>query len=100
MSDDVTDALREIAALLRQRVEQQAEMAQRAQEHMAKYQPPTFELPDLAKAHEREAAAAREAWDRAERQRREDVAFRERLLAVLERQNELLERLVDRAAPS
>jgi hypothetical protein len=95
MTDDVSVVLREIADLLRQRIEQSAEMAKQAAERMARIPNiPSPRIPDFAtiEAHHQEAAKARD--EEAARRRREDLEFRERLLAALERQNELIERLI------
>ena len=97
MPEDLTPPLREIADLLRQRLEQTAALAQRGEERMARIPKP--ELPDFAAVHAAEANARRAAEERGERRRAEDLAFRDRLLALIEQQNALLARLADRFAP-
>ena len=99
MSDDVAGALREIVALLQARNEHTASMAQRAQEHMARFEVQKREMPDLAAMEAKQAAETRAYREHAARQREEDLAFRERLVSALERQNALLARLADRFAP-
>ena len=100
MAEDLSGPLREIADLLRQRVEQTAAMTRLAEERMAKFPPVTPpELPDFAKMEAVQEAASRAREEKTDRRREEDVAFRERLLAALEQQNALLARLVDRVAP-
>ena len=99
MPDDVTNALHEIAQLLRQRVEQTADMAKRSEDRFAGIRRRELTVPDFAaieSKHETEAAAQRE--ESAQR-RTEDVAFRERLLKAIEYQNALLRAIIDRAAP-
>jgi hypothetical protein len=99
MPDDVTNALHEIAELLRQRVEQTADMAKRSEERFAGIRRRERTVPDFAaieSKHETEAAAHRE--ESAQR-RAEDIEFRERLLKAIEDQNILLRAIVDRAAP-
>ena len=100
MPDEVTNALHEIAQLLRQRVEQTADMAKRSEERFAGIRRREVTAPDFAaieSKHETEAAAQRE--ESAQR-RAEDVAFRERLLKAIEDQNALLRAIIDRVAPS
>ena len=96
MSDDIAAGMREIADLLRQRVEQTAEMSKRAEERMAQVRIPTPELPDFAVIEAKQESADRARQEVAAQRHADEQAFRERLLAVLERQNELLARLVER----
>lgn len=99
MPDDVTNALNEIAQLLRQRVEQTADMAKRSEERLAGLRRRERTVPDFAaieSKHETEAAAQRE---QSAQRRAEDVAFRERLLKAIEDQNALLRAIVDRVVP-
>lgn len=97
MTDDISAVLREIADLLRQRIEQSAEMAKLAGERMARIPNiPTPRIPDFASIEVQHQEAAKARDDEAARRRREDLEFRERLLAALERQNELIERLTQR----
>lgn len=97
MTEDLSTILREIADLMRQRNEQTAEMSKRAAERLARVpEVSAMRAPDyaaLATEH-RDAAIVRE--EEAKRRRVEDLDFRERLLAKLERQNELIARLVER----
>ena len=96
MSEDIATGLREIADLLRQRVEQTAEMSKRAEERMAQIRMPTHEPPDFAAMGAKHEAAERARQEVASQRHADEQAFRERLLAALERQNELLARLVER----
>jgi hypothetical protein len=99
MPDEITNALHEIAQLLRQRVEQTADMAKRSEERLAGVRRRELTVPDFAaieSKHEAEAAVQRE--ESAQR-RAEDVAFRERLVKAIEDQNALLREIVDRVAP-
>jgi hypothetical protein len=99
MPDDVTSALHEIAQMLRQRVEQSADMAKRSEERFAGIRRRELTVPDFAameSRHEAEAAAQRE--ETAQR-RAEDLAFRERLLKAIEDQNALFRVLIDRLQP-
>ena len=96
MSDDIAAGLREIAELLRQRVEQTAEMSKRTEERMVQIRVPTPEPPDFAAMEAKHEAADRARQEAAAQRHADEQAFRERLLAVLERQNELLARLVQR----
>ncbi len=99
MPDDVTNALHEIAQLLRQRVEQTAEVTKRSEERFAGIRRRELTVPDFAaieSKHETEAAAQRE--ESAQR-RAEDVAFRERVLKAIEDQNALLRTIIDRVVP-
>jgi hypothetical protein len=91
MSDDVAAGLQEIAELLRQRVEQTAEISRRSEERMAQIRIP-IPVPEPI-----DFAAIEAKQDQVAAQRHADAqAFRERLLVTLERQNELLSRLVQR----
>jgi len=95
MSDESLAALQRIADLLARRVEQQEEMAQKAEARMA--QIPTIKVPttpdwETISAEQREADRERQA--RADAIQAETRAFRERLLAAFDRQNELLAQLV------
>ena len=99
MPDDVTNALHEIAQLLRQRVDQAADMAKRSEERFAGIRRRELTVPDFAaieSKHEADAAAQREE---STQRRAEDVAFRERLLKAIEDQNTLLRAIIDRVAP-
>lgn len=99
MPDDVTNALHEIAQLLRQRVEQTADMAKRSEERFAGIRRRELTVPDFAaieSEHKTQAAAQREE---SAQQRAEDVAFRERLLKAIEDQNTLLRAISDRVVP-
>jgi hypothetical protein len=97
MTDDVTAALHEIAQLLRERVEQTADMAKRAEERLARMPDPRGFAPRdfsaLEAKHEADATLRREE---AAQRRGEDVAFRERLLGAIEDQNSLIRALLDR----
>ena len=97
MSDEIAAAVRELAELLRQRTELDAEVAKQLEEGAAQIpRPPVIDFEQLRAAEAREARARREL---AERHRAEDAALRERLLAAVERRNELLDRGVGRIAP-
>ncbi len=99
MTDDVVSALNQIAQLLRQRVDQQAEMAKVTEERLARIPDIRPKMPDftaLTEKHERDAVEHREE---AAKRRAEDVEFREKLLAAIERQNQLLGRLIERSTP-
>jgi hypothetical protein len=99
MTDDVSAALHEIAQLLRQRVEQNADAAKRADERLAHIRPPReFTMPDFAALESKREAAAAAHREETARQRAEDVAFRERFLKTIEDQNALLRALLDRVA--
>jgi hypothetical protein len=110
MTEEIGGTLREIADLLRQRVEQQEralafqERTQQEQQERAdgtlerlKEQMPKIELPDMPQfdweEHRREMQEMRE---RSEEARQAQMAFQERLLAELERHNGLLEQLLAR----
>jgi hypothetical protein len=96
VSEDIVAGLREIADLLRQRVEQTVEMSKRSEERMAQIRVPVPEPIDFA-AMEAKQEAEQTAHREALAARHADLqAFHARLLAVLERQNELLARLVER----
>ena len=98
MSDDVAAELRSIADLLRQRIEQTAAMARQSEQRMAQFRPPPMPAPmDLAALEARHEAADRARREELAQRHADTQAFRERLLAALERQNELLARLVARA---
>ena len=99
MSDDIAGGLQQIAGLLQARIDQTAAMAKRAEERMAGFELPKPDLPDFTRMEATHAAEARERRELAAAQRTEDLAFRERLLAALERQNDLLARVADRLAP-
>ena len=99
-TDNVDAVLKEIAHLLRQRVEQSADMAKRAEERLAHMPVPRPAMPDFAALtakHEAEAAARREELGQ---HRAEDLAFRERLLKAIEDQNALLRMLLERVSPA
>jgi hypothetical protein len=113
MSDDTADAIREVTALLRERIGQSERMLAlqgeytanvRAQrEHAAglmerfRNEQPKIELPELP---EYDAAQQRQKLDeivlQGERERAEQRAFRERLLSEMARHTELLERIATR----
>lgn len=115
MSDDTTDAIREVAALLRERIDQGERMLALQGEYTANLRAqrehatnlvekfrderPKLELPELPKydanEHRRMVAeiAQRGAEEQAERR-----AFRERLLSEMARQTELMERIASRLA--
>lgn len=97
MADDINASLSEIAQLLRQRVEQSADMAKRAQERFERI-PVVREraIPDFAAIEAKHEAAATIHREEAAKLRAEDVAFRERLLKAIEDQNELLRDLIAR----
>ena len=113
MADESTTALQEIAGLLRRRVEQHEEMADRAKEtyvRSAEISRKTEERlalsekmsqenePRLDKyAQNAEERRLREKAERDERNQSEDV-FRQRLLDELVRQNDLLERFISHLA--
>jgi hypothetical protein len=99
MADDIVAGLREIAALLQARIDQTADAAKQAEARMARFELPKPPVPDFAAAEAKHDAEARERRELAARHRDEDLAFRERLLGALDRQNTLLARLVDRLAP-
>jgi hypothetical protein len=99
MSDDVVVALREIAQLLRVRVDQTAEMSKRADERLAKLPDPRANIPDFEAMTAKHDAEEAEHREEAAHRRAEDVEFRERLLGAIERQNELLGRLIERSTP-
>src|SRR3954464_4556460 len=82
--EDVVAVLREIADLLRHRVEQASDFTKQAAERLARVPDPRqTKIPDFAaiEAKHQEAAAARHDEDA--RRRVEDIEFRERLLATL-----------------
>ena len=94
MSDASIAALDRIADLLARRVEQQEEMARKADARLAEI--PTIKIPEppdwsAMQAEQKVADAERQA--RADAMQAETRAFRERLLAALDRQNELLAQL-------
>jgi hypothetical protein len=93
--EDVVTVLREIADLLRHRIEQASDFTKQAAERLARA--PDLrqaKIPDFAsiEAKHQEAAAARHDED--VRRRAEDIEFRERLLTAIERQNELIAQLI------
>jgi uncharacterized protein (DUF3084 family) len=96
MSEDIAEALHRIAALLQERINQTATMAARAEERMAHLEIPKPQLPDFAEMEAKHDAEALERRELAATQRAEDLAFRERLLSALERQNVLLSHVVER----
>jgi hypothetical protein len=98
MSDDVAGVLREIADLLRERVHQTADFAKRSEERLAGMpRPRSIQFPDFAATQAKYDDEAKLRREESTRHRQEDVEFRERLLATLERQNELLSRVISRS---
>jgi hypothetical protein len=98
VTDDVIAVLREIAQLLRQRIDQTTEMAKRAEERFARMPDSrAFVRPDFAALEAKHEAQATAHREEAAQRRAEDVAFRERALAALEDQNALIRQLLDRA---
>ena len=109
MSDDVSQHLAEIAALLRQRIEV-AERAQRFQEErhqdsqvrasqmMERFQAqmPKIELPNLGFDEEDHRQSLRRIEQSGQEDRQEHYQFHERLLAAMERQTSVLERILTR----
>ena len=97
MSDDVAAELRSIADLLRQRIEQTAAMARQSEQRMAQFRAPPMPAPvDFAELEAKRDAADRARREEGARRYADTQAFRERLLAALERQNDLLAQLVAR----
>ena len=95
MSDDVSSALREIADLLRKRNDSQSALSERAERRLEQMRIPR-QIPDytaMRQQHERDMEDSREL---SRQHRAEDIEFRERLLASIERQNALLAQLVER----
>ena len=107
MPDETVSALQEIASLLRRRIEQQEEMAQRSEERMAKLDERKSHIPALEKIQEdskqrltqmKAQFEQRDEHKQAEKEKlqQEDREFKQRLLAELERHNSLLEQLLSR----
>ncbi len=107
MPDDTTAALQEIASLLRRRVQQQAEMAERSEKRMVEIAERNAATLSPDKIHEEgqrrseELRATLLKGDEETRQQKahfqeEERQFKQRLLAELERHNALLERLLSR----
>lgn len=107
MPDDTTAALQEIASLLRRRVQQQDEMAERTEKRMEEIRtrdPATSNIDQIredAKQRTDNMSAMLEKR-RKETQlekahlQEEERQFKQRLLAELERHNALLDRLLSR----
>ena len=98
MTEDVSTALREIADLLRQRVEQTADMAKRSEERFVGFRTRRDSMPDFAAIESKHEAMAAAHREEAARERADDIAFRERLLKAIEEQNSLLRGLLERVA--
>jgi hypothetical protein len=100
MPDDTVNALNEIAALLRRRVEQTDDATKRSMEHLASIKIINpMERPEYVKQlDENNARMARSIGD-VEQRMAEERAFQARLLETLGRQNELLETLITRLKP-
>lgn len=101
MADDLTAVLQELANLLRRRIEQgdamtarAAEMAARTAERFDRVN--RLELPNFARFSEEHDAMLAKQREAAERVAAENREFRERLLTLVDRQNALLERLLER----
>lgn len=106
MSDETAEVLREIASLLRRRVEQHEKLAQQAEERMATTQLQAS-VKDLSKwsedSNQRFAKLAETMGKTQEQEAKkkallqeQEVQFKNRLLAELERHNGLLERLLSK----
>jgi hypothetical protein len=97
MTEDAVIALNEIAKLLRRQVEQTDEGVERAAKQMAAFEARSHAVrPDFSKQMEESAAQMRRSMERAETARAEELEFRARLFATLDRQNALLEQLLTR----
>lgn len=98
MADEIPGLLREITALLRQYVTLTEEMATRAEKRMAEFPVPRA-VPDFAATEAKYEKQAETRREEEARHRDEDLAFRGKLLAELERHNEYLRRLLDGSTP-
>jgi propanediol dehydratase large subunit len=97
-SAEIVIALNEIAALLKRRVEQVDAADQRGAERFAAVQARVpAERPDFLKVMHENAERAARSFEEIETARAASRAFQEKLLAALDRQNALLERLLARA---
>jgi hypothetical protein len=97
MPDATVDALNEIAALMRRRVEQTEEATKRSIEQMERMRANNpLEKPEYAKRMEEQHARMERSYADMERLRAEEQEFRERLLATLTRQNEVLDAILAR----
>ena len=97
MPDDVTNALTEIASLLRRRVEQTDEAVKRSVEQVAAMQARhPVPSPDHMKRMEENNERMTRSFGDMEKRMAEERAFQARLLETLGRQNELLETLIAR----
>jgi hypothetical protein len=107
MTDEMGAVLREISALLRRiaeqnelQVRQRSEVEERGKVRLqaitAKMEEARQARPDFAKTREEMAKRMEQSRTIATQQRQEDVRFRERLLAELERHNHLLEALIEK----
>ena len=90
MARETAEILEDIATQLRQYVERTGEMAKRTEERfLTRVAPPMFDIKrDIEETQQKHAAAA-------EKHRAEERAFRERLLSLLERHNEMLARVLE-----
>jgi ABC-type transporter Mla subunit MlaD len=87
MPDEVVDALKEIAALLRRRVEQTDEAVKRAEVQFAAIKANNPDMADTVKQMKENVAQARRSYGDIDKARAEEKAFRDRLLATLDQLN-------------
>jgi ABC-type transporter Mla subunit MlaD len=87
MPDEVVDALKEIAALLRRRVEQTDEQVKRAEVQLAAISANRPEQAAVVKQMKENAEQARRSYGDIDKARAEEKAFRDRLLATLDQLN-------------
>jgi ABC-type transporter Mla subunit MlaD len=91
MRDEVIDALKEIAALLRRRVEQTDEQVKRAEVQLATIKANNPDTANIVKQMKENVEQARRSYGDIDKARAEEKAFRDRLLATLDQLNTSLE---------
>lgn len=97
--DETVSALQEIASLLRRRIEQQEEIAQRSEERTAKRVPDIEKIQEDSKQRMAQIKVRFEQRDEQARLEKEQLQqeerhFKQQLLAELERHNAFLEQLL------
>lgn len=91
MARDTAEVLEDIARVQRQYVDHMMDVMKRNEERMARIERPKLPEPRDFKEIERRSE------ERAAERRKEERAFQERLLQTLERQNDLLARLLSKS---
>jgi hypothetical protein len=97
MTDEISEVLKQISALLQRKVEQHDETVRRAEEMRQKMGAPQPHMLHMREAMGERWAEMESKWEKV---RQEESQFRERLLAELQRHNQLLESLLAKWADS